>query len=93
MSKRVLSYIKSCMRHFYVQKLNMSMYLNMKPSKKQILPAMMKVIPGILRQEVNRENFENIILKGKIELLPTSSYGDMAWFMDTYIEMVNMLLT
>ena len=41
----------------------------------------------VLRQEVNRENFENIILKGKIELLPTSSYGDMAWFMDTYIEM------
>ena len=44
------------------------------------------------RQEVSRENFENILLKGKIELLPTSSHGDMAWFMDTYIEMVNMLL-
>ena len=33
-----------------------------------------------------------ILLKGKIEPLPTSSHGDMAWFMDTYIEMVNMLL-
>ena len=31
-----------------------------------------------------------MLLKGKIEPLPTSSYGDMAWFMDTYIEMVNM---
>ena len=45
-----------------------------------------------LRQEVNRINFENMLLKGKIELLPTSFHGDMVWFMDTYVEMVNMLL-
>ena len=45
-----------------------------------------------LRQEVNRENFEIMLLKGKIQLLATSSHGDMAWFMDTYIEMVNMFL-
>ena len=45
-----------------------------------------------LRQEVNKKNFKNMLLKGNIELLPTSSHVDMAWFMDTYIEMVNMLL-
>ena len=45
-----------------------------------------------LRQEVKRENFENMLLKGKIEPLPTSSHGDMAWFMETYMEEVNMLL-
>ena len=45
-----------------------------------------------LRQEVSRINFENMLLKGKIDLLPTSFHGDMIWFMDTYIEMVNMLL-
>ena len=33
-----------------------------------------------------------MLLKGKIEPLPTSCYGDIACFMDTYIEMVNMLL-
>ena len=31
-----------------------------------------------LRQEVNKENFENMLLKGKIEPLPTSSHGNMA---------------
>ena len=46
----------------------------------------------ILRQEDKRENLENMLLKGKIEPLRTSSHGDMAWFMDTYIEVVNMLL-
>ena len=45
-----------------------------------------------LRQEVNGEDFENMLLKGKIEALPTSSHVDMAWFMDTYIEMMNILL-
>ena len=33
-----------------------------------------------------------MLLKGKTDPLPTSFHGDMAWFMDTYIEIVNMLL-
>ena len=45
-----------------------------------------------LRQRVNSENFENLILSGSIEPLPTSSNSDMGWLMDTYIEMVDMLL-
>ena len=32
--KEGINLIKSCMRHFYIQKLNVLMYLNMKPSKK-----------------------------------------------------------
>ena len=42
--KRVLTYLKNCMREFYVQKLNISMYLNIKPSKIQTLAAIIKVI-------------------------------------------------
>ena len=33
-----------------------------------------------------------MLFKGNIKPLPTSSHGEMAWFIDTYIEMVNMLL-
>ena len=36
-------------------------------------------------QRVNNENFENLILSGSIETLPTSSNSDMGWLMDTYI--------
>ena len=32
--KEGINLIKSCMRHLYIQKLNVLMYLNMKPSKK-----------------------------------------------------------
>ena len=45
-----------------------------------------------LRKEVSREIFENVIVIGNIDLLPNSAPGAMGWHMDTYIEMVEMLL-
>ena len=45
-----------------------------------------------LRKGVSRETFENVIVSGNIESLPNSALGDMVWLMDTYIEMVDMLL-
>ena len=45
-----------------------------------------------LRKGVSGETFENVIVSGNIDSLSNSTPGDMGWLMDTYIEMVNMLL-
>ena len=45
-----------------------------------------------LRKEVSREIFENVIVIGNIDLLTNSAPGAMGWHMDTYTEMVEMLL-
>ena len=45
-----------------------------------------------LRKGVSKETFENVIVSSNVESLPDSAPGDMGWLMDTYMEMVDMLL-
>ena len=45
-----------------------------------------------LRRGVDRKALENVVENIDFELLPAASTGSMGWLMDTYIEMVDMLL-
>ena len=45
-----------------------------------------------LTKGVSSESFGNVIVSVKIESLPNSVQGDTRWFMDTNIELVDMLL-
>ena len=45
-----------------------------------------------LKNKVNETNFELVAQSGEIKVLQNSSIGSMGWCMDTYIEMVDMLL-